>query len=186
VNDFAALCTATRAQLLRKWSFVLEQVTDRTRSIGAICESSHWLAERLEAAVRDPSALPIVELGAGYGSVTGLLPANAVSIERDAERFDFLRDQFPERTILDCDATEYLSNLAGPSTVVSCIPSVNNPEFRRLRATIAEQHSRGTVAELVTYTYFPHNPFAGIFDSEERLCLEVRNLPPAFVWRYGC
>ena len=186
MDDFAGLCTATRAQLLQKWSFVISHIADRTRAIGAICESSHYLAERLGAAVRDPSAMPIIELGAGYGSVTSLLPTSAISIEREPERFDFLRTQFPERTILDCNATEYLSSLTRPSTVVSCIPSVNNPEFRRLRATIAEQHSRGTVAEVVTYTYFPHNPFAGIFRNEDCIGLEVRNLPPAFVWRYGC
>jgi phospholipid N-methyltransferase len=154
-------------------------------SIGAICESSHWLAQRMKNAIRDPS-LPIVELGAGYGSVTSVLPETTISIERDTKRYEHLRAAFPDRTILDSCAMTALAQLNTPTVVISSIPSINNPEFGRLSAAIARAHKAGAIAELITYTYFPHNPFAGIFANSERVGLELLNIPPAFVWRYSC
>ena len=154
-------------------------------SIGAVCESSHWLAQRMKDAIRDPS-LPVVELGAGYGSVTRVLPENTVSIERDTKRFEHLRTAFPDRAILDSDAMTVLAHLSAPTVVISSIPSINNPEFGRLSAAVARAHKAGAIAELITYTYFPHNPFAGIFAKSERAGLELLNIPPAFVWRYSC
>ena len=154
-------------------------------SIGAICESSHWLAQRMKNAIGDTS-LPIVELGAGYGSVTRVLPPSTVSIERDAKRFDALRVAFPDRTILDGCAMPVLAQLTTPTVVISSIPSINNPEFGRLSAAIARAHKAGMIAELITYTYFPHDPFAGIFANSAMVGLELLNIPPAFVWRYSC
>ena len=153
-------------------------------SIGALCESSRWLARRLQAAI-GASQLPVVELGAGYGSVTRVLPLSTISLERDAKRFAYLKQAFPDRTILSSCALPFLGALSAPAVVVSSIPSVNNPEFGRLRAAIAGAHDAGMVKELITYTYFPHNPFADVFAKSEIVALEVRNLPPAFVWKYS-
>ncbi len=153
-------------------------------SIGALCESSRWLARRLQAAI-GATELPIVELGAGYGSVTSVLPPSTISLERDAKRFAYLTQAFPDRTILSSCALPFLGALSEPAVVVSSIPSVNNPEFGRLRAAIAGAHDAGMVQELITYTYFPHNPFADVFAKSEIVALEVRNLPPAFVWKYS-
>ena len=186
MNDFAGLCTAYRAQLQLRSSTLAAQISSRFRSIGAICESSRWLADRLRRAMTDPTMESIVELGAGYGSVTRILPGHTVSIERDPRRYEFLKERFPDRSILDCCAVDYISSLSSPSIVVSSIPSINNPEFARLRAAVAQSRDRGVVAELITYTYFPHNPFDNIFTVEERTWLEFMNVPPAFVWRYKC
>ena len=187
MNAIAGLYTATRAQLQLKSANVISSIASRTRAIGAICESSQYLAGRMHAAITDTKSHPIVELGAGFGSVTQLLPDNAVSLELEDERIAYLRETFPARTILDECAIEYISALSEPTIVVSCIPSVNNPEFRRLRAAVAQSRQRGMIAELITYTYFPtNNPFSGIFSLEERAGLEIRNVPPAFVWRYKC
>ncbi len=152
-------------------------------SIGALCESSRWLARRLQEAIGAVS-LPIVELGAGYGSVTRVLPESTISLERDAKRYAFLKQEFPERTILSSCALPFLGALSEPAVVVSSIPSVNNPEFGRLRAAIAGAHNAGMVQELITYTYFPHNPFTDVFAKSKLVALEMRNLPPAFVWKY--
>jgi phospholipid N-methyltransferase len=187
VNAIAGLYTATRAQLQLKSANVISSIAERTRAIGAICESSHYLAGRMHAAISNPDSYPIVELGAGFGSVTQLLPANAISLEREAERFTYLRENFPDREIRDACAIEFLTTIDEPTIVVSCIPSVNNPEFRHLRTAVAQSRQRGMIAELITYTYFPiNNPFSGIFSIEQRAGLEVRNVPPAFVWRYKC
>ena len=93
---------------------------------------------------------------------------------------------FPNRTILGSCAVPYLAQLSTPTVVVSSIPSVNNPEFERLRASIARARKTGTVTRLITYSYFPHNPFAGIFTESEMVGYEMLNIPPAFVWRYSC
>ena len=154
-------------------------------SIGAICESSHWLARRMKNAISD-ATLPVLELGAGYGSVTRVLPPSTVSIERDTKRFDALRVAFPDRTILNGCAMPVLAQLNTPTVVISSIPSINNPEFGRLSAAIARGHKTGMIAELITYTYFPHDPFAGIFPNSKMAGLELLNIPPAFVWRYSC
>jgi len=166
---------------------VISNLASRTRAIGAICESSQYLAGRMFGAITDPNSAPIVELGAGFGSVTQLLPQSAISLERETERFNFLRETYPERTILDGCAIEFLSSIREPTIVVSCIPSMNNPEFRHLRAVVAQGRQRGMITELITYTYFPtNNPFSGIFSVERRAGVEIRNVPPAFVWRYKC
>lgn len=154
-------------------------------TIGAVCESSRWLARRMELALGGTS-LPIVELGAGYGSVTSVLPDSAISIERDAKRYDYLKGAFPNRTIIDTCAIAFMAGLEKATVVVSSIPSINNSEFPRLRASVARAVKNGTVTQLITYTYFPHNPFDGIFPNAERLGLELLNVPPAFVWRYSC
>lgn len=153
-------------------------------SIGAICESSQWLARRMRNAIDDPN-LPVLELGAGYGSLTRLLPDNTVSVERDPVRFEHLKKIFPERTILDTCALPALAHLDTPTVVVSSIPSVNNAEFEFLRDGIAEAYKAGRIAQLITYTYFPHDPLAGIFAKSEMAGIEVLNVPPAFVWKYS-
>jgi phospholipid N-methyltransferase len=161
----------------------IKNFSSLTSSIGAICESSQWLARRMCEAI-DDKTLPILELGAGYGSVTRLLPESTVSVERDKARFEHLKKTFPERTILDTCALPALAHLSTPTVVVSSIPSVNNPEFEFLREGIAGAYKAGMIAQLVTYTYFPHDPLAGVFAESEMAGLEMLNLPPAFVWKY--
>jgi len=137
-------------------------------------------------AIASDETTPIVELGAGYGSVTRVLPETAVSIERETERYEYLKRHFPGRQVYDSCAIDFLGNLERPSVVISSIPSVNNPEFENLQNAVGRAQRAGKVIELITYTYFPHNPFEGLFPTSERVALELRNIPPAFVWRYSC
>ncbi len=174
LRDGLGRVVAQRSNLLTYWS-----------SIGAICESSRWLAQRMRNAINDPS-LPIVELGAGYGSVTSVLPETAISIERDVKRYAHLKSTFPERTILGTCAIQVLAQLTQPTVVISSIPSVNNPEFDRLRAAIVRAQKAGVLTQLITYSYFPHDPFAGLFPNSKMVGYEILNIPPAFVWSYSC
>ncbi len=154
-------------------------------SIGAICESSPWLARRIAEAVGGASS-PVVELGAGYGSVTAYLPEPTVSIERDTRRYQHLKATFPNRMILNSCAVIILNELQKPTVIVSSIPNVNNLEFGALRAGVTRAVEAGTVKQLISYTYFPVNPFGGIFAKSEMIGFEILNLPPAFVWKYSC
>ncbi len=153
-------------------------------SIGAVCESSRWLAKRMANAVGQTD-LPILELGAGYGALTTMLPERTVSIEREATRFAHLKSIFPGRKISDQCALAALSELKTPTLVVSSIPSVNNPEFEKLKNSLRHARLAGTVASMVTYTYFPHDPFKDVFPHGQCVGVELLNLPPAFVWRYS-
>jgi hypothetical protein len=63
---------------------------------------------------------------------------------------------------------------------------VNNGEFPRLKAAMRQARQAGAVTQLVTYTYFPHDPFSGVFPNAELYALELLNVPPAFVWKYSC
>jgi phospholipid N-methyltransferase len=173
------------SRVRRKSASTIASLLSSYATIGAVCESSRWLARGMEKAIGD-SSLPIVELGAGYGSVTRVLPETTVSIERDLKRFEYLKGAYPNRTIIDTCAMVFLAGLQQATVVVSSIPSINNPEFGRLRASVALAHRAGTVATLITYTYFPHNPFAGIFPDSEMVGMEFLNMPPAFIWRYSC
>ncbi len=154
-------------------------------TIGAVCESSRWLARAMAGAIGDPTA-PVVELGAGYGSITGVLPDWTVSIEREPGRLRYLKSTFPDRTIIGTCAIAFLAGLEQSTVVVSSIPSINNPEFAGLYAGVARAHAAGRISALVTYTYFPHNPFVGIFPSSRMVGIEFLNIPPAFLWRYSC
>lgn len=152
-------------------------------TIGAICESSPWLAQRMANLITNPSA-PIIELGAGFGSVTSQLPVHTISLETEATRFAHLKKYFPERMILDHCAIAYLDKLTTPATIISCIPSVNNPDFDRLYQALARAHRAGLISQFITYTYFPRNPFADLFAGLGTPHIELRNLPPALVWDY--
>jgi phospholipid N-methyltransferase len=152
-------------------------------TIGAICESSHWLSQRIAHSISDITQ-PIIELGAGFGSVTAKLPPSTLSLETEPERFQHLKKTFPDRIILDHCAIAYLDKLTQASTIISCIPSVNNPDFDRLHSAIAKAHRAGLIRQFITYTYFPHNPFATIFPTQGKVSLEVLNIPPALVWNY--
>lgn len=167
-----------------KPSHFISNILTPYSSIGAICESSRWLAREMRGAITCEVTGPIVELGAGYGSVTAILPDSTISIERDPERFEYLRRHFPQRQIYDMCAIEFLNCLNSPSVVISGIPSVNNPEFGNLSAAVKQAQGSGNIIQLITYTYFPHNPFAKIFSNSKMVKLEFRNIPPAFVWRY--
>ena len=137
-------------------------------------------------AIAKDTTMPVVELGAGYGSVTRVLPETAVSIEREQRRYEYLKRSFPRRQIYDTCAIDFLAGLERPSVIVSSIPSVNNPEFDNLLNAVGRAQRAGKVVELITYTYFPHSPFGGLFPASTMVAFELRNIPPAFVWRYSC
>ena len=170
--------------IIFKPSRIISSLAAPYGSIGAICESSRWLARQMRDAITSDAMVPIIELGAGYGSVTRVLPETAISIEREPKRFEFLKRNFPGREIYDACAIKFLGALERPSVVISSIPSVNNHEFGNLRDAVERAQRAGKIVELITYTYFPHDPFAAIFLSSKMVKFEIRNIPPAFVWRY--
>ena len=172
--------------IIFKPSSVISSLVAPYGSIGAICESSRWLARQVRDAITSDAMVPIIELGAGYGSVTRILPETAVIVEREPKRFEYLKRNFPGREIYDACAIKFLGDLERPSVVISSIPSVNNHEFGNLRDAVERAQRAGKIVELITYTYFPHDPFSAIFPSSKMAKFVIRNIPPAFVWRYQC
>jgi phosphatidylethanolamine/phosphatidyl-N-methylethanolamine N-methyltransferase len=167
------------------------------KSMGSIVPSSKWLARAIAAEVAWRPGQVIVELGGGTGAITsGLLdagfpPESLVVIELDPPLYRYLRERFPDMRVVEGDATR-LGAILGEldirdvSTVVSGLPMIQMPlDFQR--AIMAESFRvlppDGFVLQ---YSFSPLMPIrADQLDIVgKRIRVVVRNLPPAFLWRF--
>jgi len=129
---------------------------------------------------------PIVELGAGTGSVSRYISAmNPVLVERNGEWAALLRKRFPYLEIRAECATLALANLNEPVGVVSSIPMLNNPQAEEIRSLLMRKYRDGLIRFCVLYTYGWANPLAGVgFRESRREYFVTRSFPPASVWVY--
>ena len=166
------------------------------RSIGAVVPSSPRLSRFIAASV-EPAKVPVLEIGAGTGTITrellrsGIDPANLFVIERDAGLAWFLRQTFPDVLVRRDDALncgKILSDHAVPSvqTVVSSLPLRNMEPTQRDAIVEAMLNTLDRNGQLIQYTYAPLCPIpARRFDLiAECLGRIWTNLPPATVWRF--
>jgi phosphatidylethanolamine/phosphatidyl-N-methylethanolamine N-methyltransferase len=121
----------------------------------------------------------------------GIPPEALVVIELDPPLYRYLRDRFPRVRVVQGDATRLGEILSGlgvreVGTVVSGLPMIQMPlDFQR---AIMEESFRVLPPDgfVVQYSFSPLVPIPA-----ERLNIEakrvkviVRNLPPAFLWRF--
>ena len=100
--------------------------------IAAASPSGSYLADALAQCVELERPGPVLELGAGTGSLTrglvraGCPPERIITVEREARFAAMLRREFPEATVIEGDATRIGQYLAGRverlSAVVSSLP----------------------------------------------------------------
>jgi phosphatidylethanolamine/phosphatidyl-N-methylethanolamine N-methyltransferase len=100
--------------------------------IAAANPSGRRLANAIARCVELARPGPVLELGAGTGSLTrglikrGCPPERIIAVEREPRLIAVLRREFPEATIIEADATRIGEHLAGRverlSTVVSSLP----------------------------------------------------------------
>jgi phosphatidylethanolamine/phosphatidyl-N-methylethanolamine N-methyltransferase len=167
------------------------------KSMGAVAPSSKILARAVTEAVVWQPGQTVVDLGAGTGAITqglleaGLPPEAIVSIELDVPLFEYLRQNYPQCTVLNADATKLVEVLreAGVeqvSTVISGLPMITMP--LRIQRAVIEQSFKvvGPQGCLLQYSYSPVAPIpARKLGVEAKLVkFVVRNLPPATVWRF--
>ena len=167
------------------------------KSMGSLVPSSRSLARAIAAEVAWRPGQTIVELGGGTGAITnglleaGIPPEALVVIELDPPLYRYLRDRFPRVRVVQGDATRLGEILSGigvqeVGTVVSGLPMIQMPlDFQR---AIMEESFRVLPPDgfVVQYSFSPLVPIPA-----ERLNIEakrvkviVRNLPPAFLWRF--
>lgn len=152
-------------------------------TIGAVCESSDCLSSAIGSEV--PMYYDfILEFGAGYGSLTKNLPEHTISYELHKDRHSKLRDKFPKRKIIHGDAIDILENLNKKAYIINSIPTILNAGIKNLKNAIKTAYEKGMIEQMVVYTYFPKNPYKGIFQKSKMQKIILRNLPPAYVWIY--
>ena len=169
----------------------------KPRSVGAIAPSGRQLARAMAAQV-DP-ALPgsVVELGPGTGVITralierGIAEERLILIEFNRDFAVLLRKRFPKARVLEGDAFALARTVralgeAPLAAVVSGLPLVNQPMYRRLRL-LAQALSlcdrRGAFVQFSYHLLPPVPAEAGDFalNGTPRVWW---NLFPARVWVY--
>ena len=139
---------------------------------------------------------PVVELGAGTGSITQALIERGIGeqelmlIEQDREMCRWLKRRFPRAAVVRGEAAQIgvilAREFAGPASVVVSSLPLRNMQASECEAIV--QASLDAVPEggaFVQYTYARHPALACV-----RLGLECRkvgfaamNMPPAGIWR---
>jgi phosphatidylethanolamine/phosphatidyl-N-methylethanolamine N-methyltransferase len=165
--------------------------------IGALAPSSRFLGRAMARQVDIRQARLVVELGGGTGSITrallaaGLAPERLIVVERDERLHQLLAERFSGVRVLNGDAAQLVKLLrplgvTSASTIVSGLPLLSMP--KRLRHRIVGQCFAllGERGSLVQFTYGIASPLPGReFGVEGQVKdLVLRNLPPAFVWRF--
>lgn len=179
------------ALFMRRWA-------SNPYRIGGILPSARPLARVMASAGMQArrGGGPVVELGAGTGTITRALIENGVGerelvlVERDRQMCRWLRQRFPRAAVVRDEAARLDVILArecagAASVVISSLP-LRNMGVREREAIV--EASLDAVPEggaLVQYTYARHPAVACA-----RLGLECRrvgfvamNVPPAGVWR---
>jgi phosphatidylethanolamine/phosphatidyl-N-methylethanolamine N-methyltransferase len=166
--------------------------------IAAITPSSTRLAAVMARLVDFSRSGPVLELGAGTGSLTrGLLrrgcpPERIVALEREARLAEILQRQFPGVATIVGDATALVEHLAERGinrlcAVVSSLP-IKWFSLSGQRQVIAPCLARlGPDGRFLQMTNAVASPIAigplGI--SGARIAYVWRNLPPSQIWAYA-
>jgi phosphatidylethanolamine/phosphatidyl-N-methylethanolamine N-methyltransferase len=178
------------------WRFLKGALANPAR-IGAVVPSGVQLARAMAAQVPLQSALPVLELGPGTGSITRALverladPARLVLVEFDAGFHSRLAARFPGTRILRGDAFELRDALVdGAPTrycaIVSGLPLLNFPAAKRqklLADCFALLEEGGVFVQFSYGRKPPVPPVSGFWQVSSGDWLAM-NMPPARVHVY--
>jgi phosphatidylethanolamine/phosphatidyl-N-methylethanolamine N-methyltransferase len=170
--------------------------------VGLPFPSSPWTARRLAAALLDsaiPGAGPVLDLGAGTGSVTQALvalgcPANRiVAVEQDAELCRSLEQALPGVRVLQGNALE-LGELARRAGISSVCAVLSGLPMRAIAPAAAARYYTDAFelmpkgGAIIQYTYGlkpPVDPRVTVPALQATFVgREWRNFPPMGIWRY--
>ena len=165
--------------------------------IASVYPSSKFLADAFAEMVDLHRPGPVLELGAGTGSLTeGLLragcpPERLIAVEREPPLARVLRRAFPKVTVLEADATRigealHAQGVAELATVVSSLPIKWFPAEAQRAVLLPCLDRLGPRGCFLQVTNGFASPVAidnlGIAGQEARRVW--RNLPPAQIWAY--
>lgn len=177
-------------------SMFLGQLVRKPHQVVALAPSSGALCAEMAAQI-DPDAGPVIELGAGTGTITrailarGLPPQQLHSIEMHPDFCTRLRTEFPGIHVHEMSAGDIGTlPVDGCQAVVSGLPLLSMPlDLQRaiLTGTIARAAPGATFTQ---FTYGPQPPVARALRDDLNLCWRVSrkiwwNLPPARVYRFS-
>ena len=172
-----------------------------------------WLQKPLRIAAANPSGArladavarcidlarpgPVLELGAGTGSLTqglvraGCSPERIIALEREPALVAVLRREFPAMTVIAGDATRIREYLAGSverlAGVVSSLPIKWFPaaeQYAIVRPCLDLLGPDGRFLQL-TNAFTSPLPIDRLGIAGQEVCRVWRNLLPAQVWAYS-
>lgn len=177
------------------FALFMGQLLRRPHQVVALAPSSRFLCAEMVAHI-DPSAGPVIELGAGTGNITqaildrGLAQENLHCIEMNPEFCARLRDRFPRLNVHQMSAGDVGTlPVEGAQAVVSGLPLLSMPlDLQRdiLTGTFRCVRPGGSY---VQFTYGPKPPVARPVRDDLGLEWQVSgkiwwNMPPARVYRF--
>ena len=158
------------------------------RRVGAIAPSSIYLVSSLIRSIDKQALANLVEVGPGSGKITEYIKNfNPILVEIDEELCRLLRQKYPHLPIVNSCVLEWLNSLSTPINLLISIPLINNPIRNNVISKISELLEKKLILSCVTYTYGLSDPLRGCpFTERIRVKLVIRNIPPAFIWKYYC
>ncbi len=139
----------------------------------------------------------VLELGAGTGAVTrallsaGVPPDKLIAVELDSEMADFLREAYPEISVLEGSALELRKLLPASAigrigAIVCGIPVSLMPfeQQRQLVSGVLSLMPQGRPFLMYSYRLSSPLPTRELGLVGKRLAFTLRNFPPASVWAY--
>ena len=165
--------------------------------IAAANPSSARLADALASFVDFRRPGPVLELGAGTGSLTrGLVRAGCpvdriIALEREPQLVTVLRREFPEMTVIEGDATRIREYLAARTEQLCAVISSLPIKWFPLEAQAAivkpclDLLGPGGRFLQVTNAFSSPLPIAALGIAGEEICRIWRNLLPAQIWSYA-
>lgn len=171
------------------------QLVRRPHQVVALAPSSRGLCAEMVAGL-DPSGGPVIELGAGTGTITeailarGIAPGSLHSIELNPEFCARLRQRFPGVHVHQMSAGDVgRLPVDGVQAVVSGLPLLSMPLDLQRDILTGSLARLAPNAPFVQFTYGPQPPVARALRGALRLDWQVSpriwwNLPPARVYRF--
>ena len=185
---------------LRSRALFLWQNIRTPFTTGSVTPSGQHLSRLMVQTLASDAGDIVVEFGPGTGVFTkallqgGVAPENLILIEFSPDFVKFLRTEFPNVKVIEGSAADLPRHLAelGHSKVkkiISGLPLRTMPELLRQAITHSVADSLEAGGTYVQFTYFrmmplPQSMALRLGLKGERVGMVIRNLPPAFVYRY--
>jgi len=182
----------------------LREFVGSTHTVGAIWPSSPFLADLIVEVADVDRARSIVELGPGEGSFTGHIlkskrtDAAFLALEKNEAFARFLKSRYPHARVVEGCATQLGRHadehaMDEVDRVVSGLPWAIFPGELQQQILLQIHATLRPGGVFTTFAYYgPHllpagrafrNRLESLFSSVETSRVEVRNFPPAFVYR---
>lgn len=165
--------------------------------VASLIPSSPALGRLVAEQIRREPDEYVVELGCGTGAITrallegGVPPEKLIAVDLDAELLAVLREDFPDITVVEGDASDIRPQLppavVGKVGTVVCGIPVSLLPLKAQRRIVEEMFALMPAGRrFLAYTHRPISPLPrrDLGLEGERLARTLRNLPPASVWGY--